>query len=195
MLRFPGFLAVYNVTLDEGEEDEDAEKRLPPLGEGEPLDLQKLLPIQHFTEPLPRYTEASLVKELERLGIGRPSTYAPTISTIVDREYVEIKEKKLIPTTLGAVVNDLLVQHFPNIVDFGFTSEMEQQLDDIADGEKRWVPVMRAFYGPFAETLATAENRDAQYQARRGSHQSGLPEVSRGDSGGQIRQKWRISGL
>ena len=156
VLRFPGFLAVYNVTLDEGEEDEDAEKRLPPLVEREPLDLQKLLPIQHFTEPLPRYTEASLVKELERLGIGRPSTYAPTISTIVDREYVEIKDKKMIPTTLGAVVTDLLVQHFANIVDYGFTSEMEQQLDDIAEGEKRWVPVLRAFYEPFDKTLTTA---------------------------------------
>ena len=157
VLRFPGFLAVYNVTLDEGEEDEDAEKRLPLLRENEPLDLLKLLPLQHFTEPPPRYTEASLVKEMERLGIGRPSTYAPTISTIVDREYVEIKEKKLISTTLGGVVTDVLVAHFPNIVDYGFTSEMEQQLDDIADGEKRWVPVMRAFYDPFERTLATAK--------------------------------------
>ncbi|KAB8140503.1 type I DNA topoisomerase [Chloroflexia bacterium SDU3-3] len=158
VLRFPGFLAVYNVTLDEGEEDEDAEKRLPPLAERDPLDLQKLLPIQHFTEPAPRYTEASLVKELERLGIGRPSTYAPTLATIVDREYVEIKEKKLIPTTLGGVVTDLLVQHFANIVDYSFTSEMEQQLDDIADGEKRWVPVMRDFYVPFEQTLQTARS-------------------------------------
>jgi DNA topoisomerase-1 len=157
VLRFPGFLAVYNVTLDEGEEDEDAERRLPPLSEREPLDLVKLQPIQHFTEPLPRYTEASLVKELERLGIGRPSTYAPTLATIVDREYVEAKEKKLLPTTLGGVVTDLLVQHFPSIVDYSFTSEMEQQLDDIAEGGKRWVPVMQAFYGPFERTLETAK--------------------------------------
>jgi DNA topoisomerase-1 len=116
-----------------------------------------LLPIQHFTEPPPRYTEASLVKELERLGIGRPSTYAPTISTIIDREYVELTEKKLLPTSLGRVVTDLLVEHFASIIDYGFTSEMEQQLDDIAEGQKKWVPVLQAFYGPFERTLATAQ--------------------------------------
>jgi DNA topoisomerase I len=159
VLKFPGFLAVYNVSLDEGEEDEDKENRLPPLAEREPLDLLALLPVQHFTEPPPRYTEASLVKELEKLGIGRPSTYAPTISTIVEREYVELTEKKLVPTTLGRVVTDLLVEHFPRIVDYGFTSEMEQQLDDIADGEKRWVPVLEAFYNPFADTLAQAQQQ------------------------------------
>jgi DNA topoisomerase-1 len=157
VLRFPGFLAVYNVSLDEGEEDEDSERRLPPLTEREALDLLKLLPIQHFTEPLPRFTEASLVKELERLGIGRPSTYAPTLATIVDREYVEVGDKKLVPTTLGRVVTDLLVEHFANIVDYGFTSEMEQQLDDIAEGQKQWVPVLQAFYGPFERTLITAK--------------------------------------
>jgi DNA topoisomerase I len=157
VLKFPGFLAVYNVSLDEGEEDEDSERRLPLLAEGEGLDLAQLLPIQHFTEPPPRYTEASLVKELERLGIGRPSTYAPTISTIVEREYVELSEKKLIPTTLGRVVTDLLVEHFGSIVDYSFTSEMEQQLDDIAEGEKRWVPVLQSFYGPFEQTLAQAQ--------------------------------------
>jgi DNA topoisomerase I len=157
VLKFPGFLAVYNVSLDEGEEDEDKESRLPLLAERDGLNLVQLLPIQHFTEPPPRYTEASLVKELERLGIGRPSTYAPTISTIVEREYVEIAEKKLIPTTLGRVVTDLLVEHFSSIVDYSFTSQMEQQLDDIAEGAKQWVPVLDAFYGPFATTLAAAQ--------------------------------------
>jgi DNA topoisomerase-1 len=156
VLKFPGFLAVYNVSLDEGEEDEDSERRLPPLEEREGLDLERLLPIQHFTEPPPRYTEASLVKELERLGIGRPSTYQPTLSTVVEREYVEVGDKKLLPTSLGRVVTDLLVEHFANIVDYGFTSEMEQQLDDIAEGEKQWGPVLRAFYTPFERTLATA---------------------------------------
>lgn len=157
VLKFPGFLAVYNVSLDEGEEDEDSEKRLPPLDERELLDLLQLLPIQHFTEPPPRYTEASLVKELERLGIGRPSTYAQIISTIQDREYVTLTEKKLIPTTLGRVVTDLLVAHFPKIVDYAFTSALEQELDDIAEGEKQWVPVLRDFYGPFEATLAQAQ--------------------------------------
>jgi DNA topoisomerase-1 len=157
VLKFPGFLAVYNVSLDEGEEDEDSERRLPPLAEREPLTLLQLMPIQHFTEPQPRFTEASLVKELERLGIGRPSTYAPTISTIVERKYVELAEKKLIPTTLGRVVTELLVDHFPNIVDYSFTSSLEQQLDDIAEGQKRWGPVLRDFYGPFELTLDTAK--------------------------------------
>ena len=156
VLKFPGFLAVYNVSLDEGEEDEDSERRLPPLEEREGLDLERLLPLQHFTEPPPRFTEASLVKELERLGIGRPSTYAPTLATIVEREYVEVNDKKLMPTTLGRVVTELLVQHFPTIIDYGFTSEMEQQLDDIAEGAKQWGPVLHAFYTPFERTLATA---------------------------------------
>ena len=157
VLKFPGFLAIYNVSLDEGEEDEDSERRLPPLAEGEALNLMQLLPIQHFTEPPPRYTEASLVKDLEQLGIGRPSTYASIISTIQEREYVALAEKKLIPTTLGRVVTDLLVAHFPNIVDYDFTSALEQQLDDIAEGSKAWVPVLRDFYGPFQQTLANAQ--------------------------------------
>jgi DNA topoisomerase-1 len=159
VLKFPGFLAVYNVSLDEGEEDEDSERRLPPLAEGEALQLVELLPIQHFTEPPPRYTEASLVKELERLGIGRPSTYASILSTIQEREYVEMVDKKLIPTTLGRVVTDLLVEHFGNIVDYDFTSALEQQLDDIAEGAKKWVPVLREFYGPFRSTLEQAQRQ------------------------------------
>ncbi|GIV90552.1 MAG: DNA topoisomerase 1 [Chloroflexus sp.] len=159
VLKFPGFLAVYNVSLDEGEEDEDSERRLPPLVEGENLQLVELLPVQHFTEPPPRYTEASLVKELERLGIGRPSTYATILSTIQEREYVEMVDKKLIPTTLGRVVTDLLVEHFGNIVDYDFTSSLEQQLDDIAEGAKKWVPVLREFYGPFRSTLETAQRQ------------------------------------
>src|SRR6266498_475410 len=108
VLKFPGFLAVYNVSLDEGEEDEDSERKLPALTEREALDLIQLLSLQHFTEPPPRFTEASLVKEMERLGIGRPSTYAPTLATIVDRKYVEASDKKLLPTTLGRVVTELL---------------------------------------------------------------------------------------
>ena len=157
VLKFPGFLAVYNVSLDEGEEDEDSERKLPALTEREALDLIHLLSLQHFTEPPPRFTEASLVKEMERLGIGRPSTYAPTISTIVDRKYVEASDKKLLPTTLGRVVTELLVEHFPNIVDYNFTSAMEQQLDDIAEGQKKWVPVLQEFYGPFERTLIAAK--------------------------------------
>ncbi|MBC8076498.1 MAG: type I DNA topoisomerase, partial [Chloroflexales bacterium] len=170
--KFLGFLAVYNVSLDEGEEDEDSERRLPPLSEGEALNLLALLPLQHFTEPPPRYTEASLVKELERLGIGRPSTYAQVISTIQEREYAELTEKKLLPTTMGRLVTDLLVDHFPKIVDYNFTSDLEQQLDDIAEGTKQWVPVLRDFYGPFAITLATA--RDTMRNVKREDILTGL---------------------
>ncbi|HEX6291468.1 MAG TPA: type I DNA topoisomerase [Herpetosiphonaceae bacterium] len=157
VLKFPGFLAVYHVDLDEGEEDEDKETLLPPLTEGELLRLIELLALQHWTQPPPRYTEASLVKELEKLGIGRPSTYAPTISTIQAREYVQVVDKKLVPTTLGRVVTDLLVQHFSDIVDYNFTSQMEQQLDDIAEGARQWVPVIQGFYQPFEHTIAKAQ--------------------------------------
>ena len=167
VVKFPGFLAVYNVGLDEGEEDEDKEALLPPLSEGEALALLALLALQHFTQPPPRFTEASLVKELEQLGIGRPSTYAATISTITTREYVEIVEKKLLPTTLGMTVNDLLVQHFASIVDYNFTAQMEQELDEIAGGERPWVPVIRNFWEPFERTLALAktEMRDVKGEA------------------------------
>jgi DNA topoisomerase-1 len=180
VLKFPGFLAVYNVSLDEGEEDEDSERRLPQLSERDPLDLLSLLPIQHFTEPPPRFTEASLVKKLEELGIGRPSTYASIISTIQDREYVELTEKKLLPTTLGRVVTDLLVAHFGTIVDYDFTSQMEQQLDDIADGEKQWVPVLRDFYGPFQVTLADAQRQMRNVKREEIVTDLGCPKCNQG---------------
>lgn len=158
VLKFSGFLEVYREGMDEGEEDEDREKRLPLLTAGDLLNLLALLPVQHFTEPPPRYTEASLVKEMERLGIGRPSTYAPIISTIQERQYVELREKKLIPTALGRIVTDLLVEHFATIIDYTFTSDLEQQLDDVATGEKQWVPLVREFYEPFEQTLEQARH-------------------------------------
>jgi DNA topoisomerase-1 len=181
VLKFPGFLAVYNVSLDEGEEDEDSERKLPALAEREVLDLLQLLSLQHFTEPPPRFTEASLVKEMERLGIGRPSTYAPTISTIIDRKYIEASDKKLLPTTLGRVVTELLIGHFPNIVDYGFTSSMEQQLDDIAEGEKKWVPVLREFYGPFEHTLAMAKETMRNVKREDVSAGLGCPKCGTGE--------------
>jgi DNA topoisomerase-1 len=149
VLKVPGFLAVYNVSLDDGEEDEDSERRLPLLAVAEPLMLKTLTPNQHFTEPPPRYSDASLIKELERLGIGRPSTYSPTIATIVDRKYVELQNQRFVPTVLGSTVNDLLVQDFANIVDYEFTSDLEKRLDTIAEGNMPWVPVVRSFYEPF----------------------------------------------
>lgn len=166
VVRFPGWMAVYQAGRDEGETDELDKGALPDMQEGEMLDLQKLLPEQHFTQPPARYTEATLVKAMEEVGIGRPSTYVPTIATIIARNYVTVEEKKLIPTELGLVVNDLLVEHFPTIFDVGFTSQMESELDDVASGERKWVPTLHEFYGPFAETLAQAEQTMEKIQIR-----------------------------
>lgn len=158
VVRFPGFLAVYRDGRDEGGDEDDLDKSaLPALEVGERLDLLKLLPEQHFTQPPPRFTEAALVKSLEEQGIGRPSTYAPTIGTLQARSYVTVEDRKLVPTELGMVVNDLLVEHFPAIFDVGFTSRMEDELDEIATGDRKWVPTLQQFYGPFTTTLSTAE--------------------------------------
>ncbi|MBN1994608.1 MAG: type I DNA topoisomerase [Anaerolineae bacterium] len=157
-LRFRGFLTVYEETRDEDEAPDASEGVvLPELAEGEALDLLQLIPEQHFTLPPPRYTEASLVKALEEYGIGRPSTYAPIISTIQQRGYVENFEKRLYPTELGEIVNDLLVEYFPDIINVQFTSQMEDDLDRIARGELAWTPVLSEFYGPFAKDVAHAE--------------------------------------
>jgi len=158
ILRFPGFLAVYeNGTDEEVSEDERPELQLPDLAAGDELDLIHLLPEQRFTQPPSRYTEASLVKALEEYGIGRPSTYAPILSTVQQRGYVVREDRRLLPTETGIIVNDLLVEHFPDIVDVGFTARMEDDLDLIASGEREWVPVLRAFYGPFEEELGQAQ--------------------------------------
>jgi DNA topoisomerase-1 len=157
--RFLGFLTVYREGRDDGDtEDEDGQPRLPELTAGEGLDLLALLPEQHFTQPPPRYTEATLVKLLEEHGIGRPSTYAPTLSTIRDRKYVEMEDRRFKPTDLGYIVNDLLMGHFKDIVDVAFTAGMEEKLDDIAQGEVPWVPAIQAFYTPFAATLERAQS-------------------------------------
>ena len=131
-----------------------AETELPSLAEKENLKLKELKPQQHFTEPPARYNEASLIKTLEEHGIGRPSTYAPTMATIETRRYVlKDDEKRLRPTDIGVVVNDILVEHFPKIVDLEFTARMEEDLDDIADGKKKWQPVIKEFWIPFKENL------------------------------------------
>jgi len=129
------------------------QEQLPPLTKGDELRLIKLLPTQKFTQPPPRYNEASLIKELEKLGIGRPSTYAPIISTIQDRQYVEKEEKKFRPTNLGIAVNDFLLEYFAEILDYQFTAKMEDNLDKIANGEQEWMPVIREFYIPFNTKL------------------------------------------
>jgi len=146
VLKFDGFLKVYPIKFEENE--------LPLLEINEILELIKLIPSQHFTQPNPRYSEATLIKELEKNGIGRPSTYAPIISVIQERNYIEKDEQKRFrPTEIGIVVNDLLVKHFPKIVDIKFTAEMEEDLDEIAQGQKKWVKVIREFYTPFEENL------------------------------------------
>lgn len=159
VIKFDGYLAVYQEGRDEGQTDELDGKALPPLSKDEPLDLLQLLPEQHFTQPPPRFSEATLVKTLEELGIGRPSTYAATIGTLQERYYVQREGKQLRPTELGTLVNDLLVVHFPNIVDTSFTSHMEEELDEIASGARTWVPVIREFYSPFEERVRTAETQ------------------------------------
>lgn len=146
ILKFDGFLRVYPMEFEE--------QKLPLLKEKEILELVKLIPNQHFTQPPPRYTEASLIKELEKHGIGRPSTYAPILTTIQERNYVKKDEKKrFYPTAVGFAVNDLLVKHFPEIVDISFTAKMEENLDKIANGEKDWVKTLEEFYIPFEENL------------------------------------------
>ncbi|MDD4352189.1 MAG: type I DNA topoisomerase [Candidatus Gracilibacteria bacterium] len=149
-LKFAGFIKAYTESKDAPEEEEDdQEKTLPELAEGDKPDFKNLELKQHFTKPPARYTEAMLVKKLESEGIGRPSTYAPTITTIQKRGYTALEEKRLKPTDTGIVVNDLLVEHFPKIVDYKFTAGMEDNLDKIAEGKKEWVPVIKDFYEPF----------------------------------------------
>jgi DNA topoisomerase-1 len=160
VVKFPGFMAVYIEEKSEDQQpadDENGEAVLPPLTEGETLKLLRLDPKQHFTQPPPRYSEALLVKTLEEKGIGRPSTYAAIISTIQERHYVEKRENKFWPTELGELVNQLLVQHFSNVLDVQFTARMEEELDKIEEGEMKWVAAVRDFYDPFAKDLETAQ--------------------------------------
>jgi DNA topoisomerase I len=163
IIKFDGWLKLYGKVKEEGEEEEEEESKiLPDIAENESLNLSKLIPGQHFTEPPPRYTEASLIKKLEELGIGRPSTYAPILSTIQERFYVERVDRKFTPTALGMTVTDFIFEYFPNIIDYKFTADMEESLDEIARGERQWQPILKEFYEPFekkiAETLETAEH-------------------------------------
>ncbi len=153
-VKFPGFILVYQEATDNGKEEEPS---LPEVREGESLALERLEPAQHFTEPPPRYTEATLVKALEENGIGRPSTYAPIIDTILKRGYVLLEEKRFHPTQLGFVVVDLLKQVYPQVVDVAFTAGMESRLDKIAEGALDWVKVIDEFYVPFEKTVSAAD--------------------------------------
>ncbi|KFE62124.1 type I DNA topoisomerase [Hyalangium minutum] len=176
-LKFPGYLAVYGASLTPEEESEkekakaageegaeDATGELPVLNDGDKIRLNKLLNEQHFTQPPPRFSEATLVKELEEQGIGRPSTYAAILSTIQDKKYVEKLEGRFRPTDLGQMTNEMLVKHFPKEMDVAFTANLEEKLDQISEGGANWKAVLQDFYGPFKETLekAEAEMRDVK---------------------------------
>lgn len=164
-LVFEGFLK-----LNKNKDSVDKENDLPDLELNEKLKLLKLIDEQHFTNPPPRYTEASLIKTLEELGIGRPSTYAPIITTITKRNYIQVEDKKLIPTELGFTVNGLLNEYFPNVTDEEFTARMEDQLDMIADGDKKWKSVVSEFYGDFEKELKQAEDQMEEIEIK--------PEIS-----------------
>ncbi len=150
-LVVPGFMAVYQEGQDDTQEEDD--RRLPPVEEGEQLNLVDIHADQHFTEPPPRFTEASLVKMLEEYGIGRPSTYANIISTLLFRDYVELESRRFTPTDVGRIVNKFLTDHFTQYVDYDFTARLEDELDAISRGEKQWVPVLEEFWGPFKQRL------------------------------------------
>ena len=175
-VKFPGFIAVL-------EKNPVAELELPQLREKEKLTVKEVIPEQKFTEPPDRFTEPSLVKTLEKLGIGRPSTYAPTITTIISRGYIHKEKRALVPQEVGFLVNDFLVEHFPDIVDSGFTAEMEDNLDLIAEGEKKWNAVIAEFYEPFAKQLAekeaTVEKKDLAQQTDQECDKCGGPMVIR----------------
>lgn len=169
IIKFKGFMVVYMEGRDdsgtENGEDKEDEAILPALEIGELLKLLKLIPKQHFTQPPPRYAEATLVKELEEKAIGRPSTYAAIISTIQEREYVIKEQGRFVPTDIGKLVNQLLIKGFPDVLDVQFTAKMEEQLDEIEDGKLDWVRVLKAFYQPFSHALEAAP--DTMYEARK----------------------------
>ena len=157
VLKFPGFRMLYMEDVDDdANESAEGAGPLPALASGDALDCMTLVPEQHFTQPPHRYTEATLIRELEEQGIGRPSTYAPIIATIMYRDYVRKDQGRFVPTKLGIVVSVLLTSHFPDIMDVGFTARIEEQLDDIANGEREWTPVLREFYDPFDKAVEIA---------------------------------------
>jgi DNA topoisomerase-1 len=155
VIRFPGFMKLYIEGLDD--QDEEKEGLLPAMTEGAALKRHEILPEQHFTQPPPRYTEATLVKTLEEYGIGRPSTYASIMNTLVERKYTRLEKKRFFPEDVGMVVSDLLVDHFSRYVDYNFTAGLEEELDQVSRGEKQWKPLLKEFWEPFAALLKQKE--------------------------------------
>jgi DNA topoisomerase I len=180
----PGFMAVYKEGQDDSNRDDDGDRLLPDIAEGDVINMDKLRPEQHFTEPPPRFTEASLVKTLEEYGIGRPSTYASIIATLKNREYVEIDSKRFFPTDIGRIVNGFLTDHFAQYVDYDFTAKLEDDLDEVSLGKKEWVPLLDSFWRPFKDLCDDKDNsvtREQVAQARElGTHpKSGKPMTVR----------------
>jgi DNA topoisomerase-1 len=157
VLTKPGFMAVYQEGTDDSKDD-DGDRLLPEIAEGDTIKLEELRPEQHFTEPPPRFTEASLVKALEEYGIGRPSTYANIIATLKNREYVELEAKRFTPTDIGRIVNGFLTEHFTQYVDYDFTAKLEDDLDEVSLGHKDWVPLLDEFWGPFHKLCGEKES-------------------------------------
>lgn len=175
----PGFMAVYQEDADDKNPDSDKQVILPELKEGQSINVEKIRTEQHFTEPPPRYTEASLVKTLEAYGIGRPSTYASIISTLVSRDYVELESRRFRPTDVGLVVSLFLTNHFGKYVDYDFTARMEDDLDAVSRGEKKWVPLMEEFWAPFRDQVDEKEETVSREEAVQARHLGTDPESGR----------------
>ncbi len=158
MLKFDGFLKVYETATAADDEEESDDKRLPAMRDGQGLGISAVLPEQRFTEPPPRFNEASLVKTLEEKGIGRPSTYASIINTIQDRDYVKKIGAKFVPTEIGMVVTELLVKNFPYIFETGYTAKLEGELDAVEAGQERWTDLLDGFYGHLEKELVVASD-------------------------------------
>src|SRR5699024_995528 len=162
-IKFPGFMKVYNISTDKNKEDD---KFLPELEEGMIVSSKDIKPNQHFTQPPPRYTEARLVQTMEKLGIGRPSTYAPTTDTIQRRNYVSLQEHRFHPTEIGMIVNETLEEYVREIIDVDFTAEMETSLDEIEEGKIEWKKVIDDFYGGFSKHLEKAEKEMSEIEIK-----------------------------
>jgi DNA topoisomerase I len=190
VVKFDGFMRVYTEGQDDPSADEDAPDTLPPLAEGETVQLLGFDPEQHFTQPPPRFTQATLIKELEEKGIGRPSTYAAIMTAILNREYVEEDQsKRLRPTSLGRIVAELLVQAFPDILEVGFTAQLEEDLDAVESGNENWVKTLRRFYGPFQKRLGEAKKKMPVVKRK------GLPTGLKCElDGGEMVIKWGRNG-
>jgi DNA topoisomerase-1 len=194
VVSFPGFLAVYEEGHDQGDEEkstaEETAERLPQVAEGEALRPGEFEPAQHFTQPPARFSMSSLIKELEKRGIGRPSTYATILSTILDKEYAERLKSGLRPTELGRIVTGILVDSFPEVLDVAFTAQMEQELDDVEEGKRQWLEVMHEFYDGFRQRLAAAET--TMKSPRDLTTETGLVCEK---CGGKMQKKWGRNGF